>query len=847
MPWGYRVTASDMKQSLPWSVTGIPPEAREAARTAASREGLSVGDWLTRRILGETPRAFGEGEPGGEPESEWRASTSAPRRFARDRDDETLRDREDLITRIARAEAESDSAFRHIDETLRTMTRRLETAERSQNEANRAMGVAAAEINTAAREQVSAFSQLAERIERVEQHADSSTLKDAVRGLHQGLSRLADQIARTATESSTQVSSLAANVESIAGKVAVTREEASHAGQSIEGRIATLTDRVKAAEVSSESAMKALRTALGLFESRLASAEPKTDEVERSTQAIQNLERTVEQIAQRLTAAESRAGAAEEKVQEALGRQLSAIEKSFENLAQRLDASEKQSREALSELRTNFGETTKRLDAFAKPAASVFDEPVRAPMAAPILDLPPLPDVPPPPPDYAPPPGFEPASAFTPSAAFEPAPPAFASAPAQAPEAPPGLQAVPQDYLAAARRAALAAAEAEPQQATHGPLGSFRSWSESESRTGIGRTALIGTVVLLIVVAALAGILLTRGLGHGPSEAISQQNQAVGQLFNPANKPPAVAEGTQNSSSSLQNAPNGESTDGASLPSRPLPRDTGTQFIGAAAPSLQDNQETAPPPSQQATEQGPAPEQATPQTAAPAVKAAPQKQTMAALSPPETAKHSAPADQLMTKAKAGDAKAELLLGSKYLDGDGVAANDGEAVRWLQKSAAQGEPMAQYRLGTMYERGRGVPADAKQAHNWYAEAARHGNRKAMHNLAVSFAQGTGTDKNFAEAAHWFTAAAELGLVDSQFNLAVLYERGLGVLPSLRDAYKWYAIAAAQGDAESKTRLDALATQLTPEDKQAAEKAAAAFHPQPLNRDANEAPTMAQVVQ
>ena len=40
-----------MRPDLPWNVAGIPPEAREAARAAARREGLSVGEWLTRRIL----------------------------------------------------------------------------------------------------------------------------------------------------------------------------------------------------------------------------------------------------------------------------------------------------------------------------------------------------------------------------------------------------------------------------------------------------------------------------------------------------------------------------------------------------------------------------------------------------------------------------------------------------------------------------------------------------------------------------------------------------------------------------------------------------------------------------
>jgi localization factor PodJL len=141
---------------------------------------------------------------------------------------------------------------------------------------------------------------------------------------------------------------------------------------------------------------------------------------------------------------------------------------------------------------------------------------------------------------------------------------------------------------------------------------------------------------------------------------------------------------------------------------------------------------------------------------------------------------------------------------------------------------------------LFERGRGVPADPKKAVQWYLAAAQAGNRKAMHNLAVAYAQGTGTAKDFSEAARWFAKAATLGLADSQFNLAVLYERGLGVPQSLIDAYKWYAIAAQQGDSESKARLEALATQLSPDDKAAAQRSADMFKPGVLDRNANVAP-------
>jgi localization factor PodJL len=87
---------------------------------------------------------------------------------------------------------------------------------------------------------------------------------------------------------------------------------------------------------------------------------------------------------------------------------------------------------------------------------------------------------------------------------------------------------------------------------------------------------------------------------------------------------------------------------------------------------------------------------------------------------------------------------------------------------------------------------------------------------------------------------------LGLSDSQFNLAVLYERGLGVPQSLLNAYKWYAIAAAQGDGESKARLQAISTQLSADDRAAAQHAADTFKPGPLDARANVAPTMAEVL-
>lgn len=190
----------------------------------------------------------------------------------------------------------------------------------------------------------------------------------------------------------------------------------------------------------------------------------------------------------------------------------------------------------------------------------------------------------------------------------------------------------------------------------------------------------------------------------------------------------------------------------------------------------------------------------------------------------------------------GNVSAELALGLDYLNGSGAAKNPGEAARWLQVAAEGGEPVGQYWFGTLYERGLGVRADSSLAFHWYQRAAMQGNRRAMYNVAIAYAMGRGVARDMGQAADWFRRAADLGYVDAEYNLGVLYERGDGVPQSLLDAYKWYAVAAAVGDSESKSRIAALATQLSPNDLSAAQSAASSFKPEPLNRAANLMPSV-----
>ncbi|MCZ8315413.1 hypothetical protein [Phreatobacter sp.] len=168
---------------------------------------------------------------------------------------------------------------------------------------------------------------------------------------------------------------------------------------------------------------------------------------------------------------------------------------------------------------------------------------------------------------------------------------------------------------------------------------------------------------------------------------------------------------------------------------------------------------------------------------------------------------------LKAAADAGDPIAAFELGTRYLEGRGVAVSASEAARWYQRAADAGVVPAQYRLGSLYEKGTGVLRDFERARRLYERSGEAGNAKAMHNLAVMYAQGQITQRpDYRAAATWFRRAAEHGVADSQYNLGILYARGLGVEQSLAESYKWFALAAAGGDQDAGKKRDEVAARI-----------------------------------
>jgi uncharacterized protein len=115
-----------------------------------------------------------------------------------------------------------------------------------------------------------------------------------------------------------------------------------------------------------------------------------------------------------------------------------------------------------------------------------------------------------------------------------------------------------------------------------------------------------------------------------------------------------------------------------------------------------------------------------------------------------------------TRAAAGDADAQLKLGLRYAEGDGVIQNDKEATRWFALAAEQGLTEAQYQYGLALLKGRGVVQDYHAAFIWIEKAAKRGHANAQYSLGELHRFGTGTPLDKPRAYLWFNLAAAQGV-------------------------------------------------------------------------------------
>jgi TPR repeat protein len=156
----------------------------------------------------------------------------------------------------------------------------------------------------------------------------------------------------------------------------------------------------------------------------------------------------------------------------------------------------------------------------------------------------------------------------------------------------------------------------------------------------------------------------------------------------------------------------------------------------------------------------------------------------------------------LTDARAGNAAAMRSLAVAYLRGG--AADEGEAVTWLQKSADGGNRESQYDLGRVYQRSS-ARRNERRAVEMFILAGNAGHADAAFQLGRMYEKGQGTSKNESEALRWFTKAAEQGHADAQGGVGVFYLKGIGTRRDDTKALDWLRKGAAAGSAAAMYNL------------------------------------------
>ena len=134
---------------------------------------------------------------------------------------------------------------------------------------------------------------------------------------------------------------------------------------------------------------------------------------------------------------------------------------------------------------------------------------------------------------------------------------------------------------------------------------------------------------------------------------------------------------------------------------------------------------------------------------------------------------------LLPLAQAGNAEAQVRIGTMYYRGLGVREDDSAAFAWFRRAATQGNAHGQRQLADMYVLGHGVPPEEleeadRSAARWYFESAQQDNAEAQYALGILFYSGKGVVQSPEEALKWFRRAAKNGHADAQRFLGTYKE-------------------------------------------------------------------------
>ena len=173
-------------------------------------------------------------------------------------------------------------------------------------------------------------------------------------------------------------------------------------------------------------------------------------------------------------------------------------------------------------------------------------------------------------------------------------------------------------------------------------------------------------------------------------------------------------------------------------------------------------------------------------------------------------------EELKKKAEKGDVQAQLLLGGKLIDGEGIQKNEREGARWLAKAVEQNDKCAKYCYGVCLTYGIGVSKDLEKAVKLLDETVNPKAPKEVEAVWDAYIQLVDTDyfqsnDGSADARRekifkWALLAANNNIPRAQHLAAEMYHEGLGVPKDISKAAKLMRAAAKGGDISALSFAD-----------------------------------------
>ncbi len=393
-----------MRSRVPWNVSGIPPELREAARRAAEQAGVPLNEWLETLIAERTGGGAPEfSVPPGQGAGEMSAGSYLRRDEAsqgysrvpgnRPRDPgygapygDPGNSFADLHRRIEDAERRQYAAVEQLDKAVAAVAERLESADRLKSAADSAMRAAAEAFDASTREQTHAFESLERSVGGMMQRLDEASRKadaasDIVPAFQKAIGELKERIDAASTRASATDGDLEKAISALTERLSTLEQNQNTA---VDSTFAEIKRQLAAAEQRALESANAVTSSFAALSGRLNGLDERHgligQDSGRSREVMAALEAQVAHLRNQASAAEARANETARDLAAGLG-QIAERLAAFEGASNLSSAEQERTRSAFDSFESTIA-SLKAQAAQSEARASETSTAVNASLAA---------------------------------------------------------------------------------------------------------------------------------------------------------------------------------------------------------------------------------------------------------------------------------------------------------------------------------------------------------------------------------------------------------------------------------------------------------------------------------